>query len=72
MPGWEFTTVRLPVPEHPPGNLFDRRRPERILLSQGAVRPGMVQGQHWGHPPQRPELPLPPEPDFSVNVDVRI
>lgn len=41
------------------------------LLSQGEVRPGVKQGQHWGVPPQwtRPEPP--PVRNIKVNVAVR-
>lgn len=29
-----------------------------ILLSQGEVRPGVVQGQHWGYPPIKAQFAL--------------
>lgn len=29
-----------------------------ILLSQGEVRPGVVQGQHWGERPTRSQVAL--------------
>jgi hypothetical protein len=55
-----MVTVRVKVPKSPPGNLFEAG--PKILLSQGEVRPGMWQGQHWGQRRRR----LPPGPHYLV------
>ena len=43
-----------------------------LVLSQGEVRPGVKQGQHWGVPPQWTIPDPPPARNISVNVDLRI
>lgn len=42
------------------------------LLSQGEVRPGVKQGQHWGVPPSTWTEPTPPlVPRIDVNTEIR-
>ena len=43
-----------------------------LVLSQGEVRPGVKQDQHWGVPPQWTIPDPPPVRTIKVNVDVRI
>ena len=41
------------------------------LLSQGEVRPGIRQGQHWGVPPRAWTVQTPPPvPVCNINTDI--
>jgi hypothetical protein len=56
--------VIVKAPANPPGDLFAparRQHSERVLLSQGEVRPGVVQGPYYGRRrlPPGPPCPVP-------------